>query len=255
MLIAVTEWITSKTIFTETHWRVTNRFTLSIDTTCVYAGIFAFLIDTGLVRRTFTVARTFRSAIWWWTKVVWHTSTRGWSRDLFTDRIRSTRRWSTWSYICYWSSCNKIIILKYWNTDNNIQYTKSDKQSTPCYYLKLKYLLNGTHLINGSPVYLGGQMQIGLCLTTLHFASTPHDPTQGSIHFWLLHALLSGQSELTTHSGLHRGGLPRYPATHEHTACPFISLHWLLGPHGDGIHGFVTMGTAKKIWLFYNDQV
>lgn len=70
-------------------------------------------------------------------------------------------------------------------------------------------LLYGTHRTNGSPVYLGGHVQIGLCLTTSHLASTPHDPLHGLIHFWLLQALFGGQSELTTHSGRHRGGLPK----------------------------------------------
>lgn len=88
-------------------------------------------------------------------------------------------------------------------------------------------------------MYLVGQVQIGLCFTTLHFAFTPHDPTQGSIHFWLLQALLGGQSELTTHSGLQVGGLPLYPGTHVQTACPFISLHWLFGPQGDGRQGLL----------------
>lgn len=57
-------------------------------------------------------------------------------------------------------------------------------------------------------MYLFGQVQIGLCLTTMHFASIPQDPSHGLIHFWLLHALSEGQSELTTHSGRHKGGLP-----------------------------------------------
>lgn len=74
-------------------------------------------------------------------------------------------------------------------------------------------------------MYLFGQVHIGLCFTTLHFASTPHDPAQGSIHFWLLQALLGAQSELTTHSGRQSGGLPKNPKIHVQTAWPFISLH------------------------------
>lgn len=30
-----------------------------------------------------------------------------------------------------------------------------------------------------------------------------------------------------------------YEGKQEHTDCSFISRHWLLGPHGDGLHGFI----------------
>lgn len=50
--------------------------------------------------------------------------------------------------------------------------------------------------------------------------------------FWRLH------SELTTHSGRHPGGVPMYSGKHEHTACSFTVLHWLLGPQGEGWQGF-----------------
>lgn len=99
------------------------------------------------------------------------------------------------------------------------------------------------HLVNGSPVYCGGQLHIGLWLTTWQMAPMPHVPGQGSTHFWLMQAWFRGHSELTTHSGLHVGGLPINPGTHEHTACPFISRHWLLGPQGDGLHGWISTGT------------
>jgi hypothetical protein len=36
------------------------------------------------------------------------------------------------------------------------------------------------------------------------------------------------------------------PGTHEHTACPLISRHWLLGPHGDGLQGSATTGATQK---------
>jgi hypothetical protein len=74
-------------------------------------------------------------------------------------------------------------------------------------------------------VYRGGQEQIGLWLKTSHFAPIPHVPGQGSMHFWLLHALFKAHSELVTHSGRHVGGEPIYPGTQEHTACPFTSRH------------------------------
>lgn len=70
-------------------------------------------------------------------------------------------------------------------------------------------LLSSTkHLTKGSPTNCGGQLHIGLWLITWHFALIPHVPGQGSIHFWLLHALSCVQSELITHSGRHAGGLP-----------------------------------------------
>lgn len=102
------------------------------------------------------------------------------------------------------------------------------------------------HRINGSPVWLGGQVHIGLCLITTHLASTPHEPLQGSIHFWLLQALFKEQSELTKHSGLQSGGLPIKSGIHVHTAWPLTSLHWLFCPHGDGIQGLLISGPKNN---------
>lgn len=95
-----------------------------------------------------------------------------------------------------------------------------------------------TQRAKGSPVKPGGQLQIGLWLTTWHLALTPQVPGQGSMHFCLTQALSWAQSELTMHSGRHVGGEPTKPVRHEHTACPLISRHWLFGPQGDGWHGF-----------------
>lgn len=49
--------------------------------------------------------------------------------------------------------------------------------------------------------------------------------------------LSGGHSELTVHSGLQLGGLPKYVGKQEQTAWPLISRQALFGPHGDGIHG------------------
>ena len=49
---------------------------------------------------------------------------------------------------------------------------------------------------NGSPVYPGGQLQIGLWLTTRQSALAPHDPGQGSRHFCEIQDLSYGQSLL-----------------------------------------------------------
>lgn len=68
-------------------------------------------------------------------------------------------------------------------------------------------------------------------------AFNPQEPKQGSVHFWLTHALVDGHSALTMHSGLQFGGAPMYPDKQEQTAWPFCCLHWLLGPQGDGWQG------------------
>lgn len=75
----------------------------------------------------------------------------------------------------------------------------------------------------------------------------PHVPGQGSIHFWLMHARFKAHSELLTHSGRHIGGDPINPSTQEHTAWPFIALHLLFGPQGDGTHGLTITGSGKSI--------
>lgn len=101
-----------------------------------------------------------------------------------------------------------------------------------------------------------GQLHTGLWLTTWHNAFQPQVPEQGSMHFWLLQAWFLGQSELTTHSGLQLGGLPRNPGTQEHTAWPFIALHWLLGPQGDGLQGFTcTCSKFKNNVIFFYSQI
>jgi len=79
---------------------------------------------------------------------------------------------------------------------------------------------------------------MGLWLTTWHRASIPQVPGQGSWHFCEMQAWFWGHSELTTHSGLHDGGLPRKLGWQEHTARPLVTRHTLFGPQGDGSHGF-----------------
>lgn len=108
------------------------------------------------------------------------------------------------------------------------------------------YLLIGWHRLNGSPVYLGRHTQFGWWLITEHFAFTPHVPGQGSLHVCTKQASFCAHSEFCVHSGRHDGGLPIYPLTHEHTACSLITLHWLFGPQGDGLHGFTFIGSLDK---------
>lgn len=66
---------------------------------------------------------------------------------------------------------------------------------------------------------------------------SPQVPGQGSVHLYLWHARFVGHSAFTTHSGLQFGGDPWYSGRHEHTAFPFLSMHLLFGPQGDGVHG------------------
>lgn len=117
-------------------------------------------------------------------------------------------------------------------------------------FLCILHLLPNKHLMNGSPVYWGGQLHIGLWFTTWQIAAIPQVPGHGSIHFWLTQASFNGHSELTIHSGRQAGGLPIYPGTQEQTACPLISLHWLLGPQGEGLQGLVFCGSKIQYLLY-----
>lgn len=104
-----------------------------------------------------------------------------------------------------------------------------------------------------------GQLHVGVWLITEHTAPEPQAPTQGSLHFSRMHAKLLGHSELIVHSGRQVGGLPKKLGKQEQDGTPPTSLHSLLGPHGDGIHGFIIsclMGSCKgaKIGSFIYAQ-
>lgn len=100
--------------------------------------------------------------------------------------------------------------------------------------------------MNGDPVYLNGQVHIGLWLLTLHIALWPQEPGHGSWHFRLIHAWDGEQSVLWIHSGRQLGGLPIKPCTQEHIAWLFTSLHMLFGPQGELSHGLVKGSEIKK---------
>lgn len=75
--------------------------------------------------------------------------------------------------------------------------------------------------------------------TNIHSALTPHEPGQGSTHLFFKQNLLNGQSEFSTHSGLHPGLLIAFGPTHRlQTAnlSPYVS-QIELGSHGFGVHG------------------
>lgn len=52
------------------------------------------------------------------------------------------------------------------------------------------------------------QVQIGVWLTILQILFKPHDPTQGSLHFCRMQALLLAHSAFIKHSGRQFGGTP-----------------------------------------------
>lgn len=86
----------------------------------------------------------------------------------------------------------------------------------------------------------------------MHLAPIPHEPGHGSLHFWLMQAILLEQSEFITHSGLQFGGFPIKVGKQAQDGLPPISLHSELGPHGVGTQGFcsvMTGETAAKSYL------
>lgn len=90
------------------------------------------------------------------------------------------------------------------------------------------------HILKGSPSYCWRQLHVGIWLMTVHSAFLPHIPIQGLIHLLFMQALLNGQSEFCTHSGLHsRYGSPWYSLIHSQSPL----LHIAFDPHGDGLHG------------------
>lgn len=72
---------------------------------------------------------------------------------------------------------------------------------------------------------------------TLQRAPTPQDPGQGSVHFWLMQALLLGHSALMLHSGRQLGGDPIYVGKQEQDGEPLILRHSAFCPQGDGTQG------------------
>lgn len=85
----------------------------------------------------------------------------------------------------------------------------------------------------------GGQEHTGLWLITWHLALKPQVPTQGSEHFWLMHAIFRLHSALTTHSGLQLGGAPKYPSRQEQAGRPSTTRQMLFGPQAFGSQGLI----------------
>lgn len=99
-------------------------------------------------------------------------------------------------------------------------------------------------ILNGSPVYPSGQVQIGIWFTTAQLAPTPHEPGQGSEHFVRIQARWLGHSECIVHSGLQLGGVPINVDRQEQDGFPLILRHSEYGPQGDGRHGFCWIGVC-----------
>jgi hypothetical protein len=100
------------------------------------------------------------------------------------------------------------------------------------------------HLSKGFPINPGGQVQIGLCLSTTHWALIPQLPGHGSWHWVLIQAKLAGQSSCLTHSGLQPSvlkGSPCIPGKQEQRACkiPGFTVQWVFLPQGEGLQGSV----------------
>jgi len=89
-------------------------------------------------------------------------------------------------------------------------------------------------------MYPIGHLHIGEWLTTWHSAFGAHEPGHGSLHFILEQAKLYEHSLLVIHSGLQFGGDPIKLGRHEHDGDSPWTLHWELGPQGDGMQGLPT---------------
>lgn len=98
------------------------------------------------------------------------------------------------------------------------------------------------HAIKASPVNPLGHKHWGAWLTTRHSAPDPHDPGQGSLHFWLMHAISFGHSVFAIHSGRQFGGLPRKFSRQAHDGEFPISLQIELAPQGEGWQGLTYGG-------------
>lgn len=99
----------------------------------------------------------------------------------------------------------------------------------------------GRHWMNAFPEVPSGQVQMGMWLTTSHRAPCPQVPGQGSAHLFLMQAFVLSQSVLNTHSGRQPVyGSPWYSGRQVQVP----SRHSALGPHGDGLHGSDSTGSA-----------
>lgn len=130
-------------------------------------------------------------------------------------------------------------------------YTEFDKISLvnfhDSFYLS-RWFLRGMskQATNGSPVKPSRHEHMGLWLIVSHLVLVPHNPGQGSLHLFLMHAWLKAHSALTVHSGRQFGGLPRKEGKQVQTLVLSITRHLLLGPQGDGSQGRLMTSSPSK---------
>uniref|UniRef100_A0A1A9VW35 Uncharacterized protein n=1 Tax=Glossina austeni TaxID=7395 RepID=A0A1A9VW35_GLOAU len=74
----------------------------------------------------------------------------------------------------------------------------------------------------------------------------PQEPGHGSLHCSFIHAMLLVHSALMVHSGRQFGGIPTYCNKQLQEASSFTILHCEYGPHGEGMHGFLGLGSCLR---------
>lgn len=223
---AVCERVTGKSF-----WASATRYVIHDRTSCrestrSWARVSTLLIYTSRVTGTIWINCTFWSTIWWYSNESVRTTARVRLSDCSADGIGSAGRWvariTCTDYLNKW--INILVCIFFW-----LHLSSRNKNSLGS--------TSGKHLVNASPVVLTGQLQIGLWFWTRQMAPWPHRFRHGSWHFWLMQANRVSHSELIVHSGLQFGGDPINSLRQVQTAWPFLSIHWLFGPHGDKLQG------------------
>ena len=75
----------------------------------------------------------------------------------------------------------------------------------------------------------------------------PHNPGQGSTHFWFLQTLFLGQSGFWVHSGLQdKNGSPKYPGIQIQVAALSLLLQTALSPQGLGEQGSIGVSDEER---------
>ena len=173
----------------------------------------------------------------------WHrremvgTGQLGWDRPIFLQIQRRIQE-GWWKFVRE-AKFRSGITLRYWLSQFfRLRTLVSETvQSKKLEIQVLVYLLIGKQSRKGSPLCLGGQLQMGLWFRTVQSAFGAQALRHGLIHLLLRQARVCSHSALVEHSGLQLGGCPKKPGRHEQEACSLNSRHMLLAPQGDGVHG------------------
>lgn len=214
-----------------------NYLTVSILSARSWAWIFTFRTHASLVWCTVWVYDTFRSAAFIRITEIFRQTRAGACTVRFSaNGICST--WWWWAHIFsgYFYNCGE----KFMRTMPRMILVLEEIWRAIMLQWKIVYLLGcGLHCTNGLPVYPLIQTHIGVWLIVRHSVFTAHEPGQGSLHFWLIHARWLEQSLLLLHSGLQFGGIPMNSLRQEQEGLLFSTRHWAFGPQGDGWQGSV----------------